>query len=140
MVLQRVKTALVLAALLLLVLFVVPAMWASLLLAIFFGVGVWEWTRLAAVETLAGRVLFLAAAAAIAAAALGLVHKDMLQILQVAGVGIWLVGPGRSETATPDPEIKATLRSSGSNAVTDPPASDQRRGMFFVGMILFGIL
>jgi phosphatidate cytidylyltransferase len=91
-ILQRVKTALVLAALLLAVLFVVPAMWASLLLAVFIGVGVWEWTRLARIDTQPQRVLYLAASAVVAAVALGLAHRDMLEGLQWIGVAVWLVG------------------------------------------------
>ena len=92
MVLQRIKTALVLAALLLLLLFYVPPMWASLLLAVFLGLGVWEWTRLAALETTAKRVLYLVAAAAVAAGALHLTHRGMMPALEIVGVATWLVG------------------------------------------------
>jgi phosphatidate cytidylyltransferase len=91
-ILQRVKTAVVLAALLLTVLFVVPAMWTSLLLAVFIGVGVWEWTRLARIDRQAHRVLYLAASALVAAMALALAHRDMLDVLQWMGVAVWLIG------------------------------------------------
>lgn len=92
MIQQRLKTALVLAALLLLVLFVVPAMWTSALLAIFIGVGVWEWSRLAGLSDQGPRIMFLAAAAVVAAAAMWLAHAGMLSALQWIGVIIWLIG------------------------------------------------
>lgn len=92
MIQQRIKTALVLAALLLLVLFVVPAMWASALLAVFIGVGVWEWTRLAGLSETGPRIGFLAAAVVSGAAAMWLAHAGMLTALEWVGVAIWVVG------------------------------------------------
>lgn len=60
MIAQRVMTALVLVAALLLVLFVVPGDVAAVLLAAFFGLGAWEWSRLAGLQDPARRAVFVA--------------------------------------------------------------------------------
>jgi phosphatidate cytidylyltransferase len=89
---QRLTTALVLAALLLLALFVVPVMWTTVLIGVFMGVGAWEWSRLAGLTGTGSRVMYLAAAALVAAPALLLAHVGMIYVLQWVGVAVWLLG------------------------------------------------
>ena len=92
MIRQRLTTALVLAALLLLALFVVPVMWTTVLIGVFMGVGAWEWSRLAGLTGTGSRVMYLAAAALVAAPALLLAHVGMIYVLQWVGVAVWLLG------------------------------------------------
>ena len=84
MIRQRLTTALVLAALLLLALFVVPVMWTTVLIGVFMGVGAWEWSRLAGLTGTGSRVMYLAA--------LLLAHVGMIYVLQWVGVAVWLLG------------------------------------------------
>ncbi|MGD8512174.1 MAG: phosphatidate cytidylyltransferase, partial [Gammaproteobacteria bacterium] len=59
MIQQRLVTALVLAAALLLVIFVVPPQVASILLGLFVGVGAWEWSRLAGITSVPRQAMFV---------------------------------------------------------------------------------
>lgn len=90
MIAQRVKTALVLVAALLLVLFVLPTMLAAVLLAGFFLVGAWEWSRLAGVVDTRRRVVFVLGSLIIGAVAADLAGRGGLAPLMWLDVAVWL--------------------------------------------------
>jgi len=91
MIRQRLITALVLAAALLLVLFVMPPTIASVVLALFVCVGVWEWSHLAGLQGAARQTAFIVASLAWGAAALALTDRGALPFLQWLDVAVWIV-------------------------------------------------
>ncbi len=90
MIAQRVMTALVLVAALLLVLFVLPAPVATVLLAAFFCVGAWEWSRLAGFGSRSKRAGYVVVAAAAGAVAAELARRSGLLFLPWLDVAVWL--------------------------------------------------
>ena len=91
MILQRVKTALILAAALLLVLFVLPASIAAAALGVLVGIGAWEWSGLIAAKSESRRWMFVAAAVLIAVISIELSRRGGLPLLQWADVLRWIV-------------------------------------------------
>jgi phosphatidate cytidylyltransferase len=87
---QRVMTALALVAALLVVLFVLPGKAATVILAAFFCVGAWEWSRLAGFEDPLPRVVFVAAAVLVGAWAANLARGGGLHLLAGMDVAVWL--------------------------------------------------
>ncbi len=92
MIRQRIVTALVLAAALLLVIFVVPAGIARVLLGLFLAVGAWEWSRLAGMQTSAPQLVFVAIAGLAGAGALILAERGGMSWLAWLDVAVWFVG------------------------------------------------
>ena len=92
MVAQRVRTALVLAAALLLVLFVLPPTVSGSLLALLVSVGAWEWSRLAGLERTGSRVAYLAGGILVGVAAVYLASRGWLAVLPWVDVAVWIVG------------------------------------------------
>jgi len=92
MIRQRVVTALVLAAALLIVIFVVPAGIARGLLGLFLAVGAWEWSRLAGLQAPARQLVFVAVALLGGAWALTLAERGGMSWLAWLDVAVWVVG------------------------------------------------
>lgn len=90
MIAQRVMTALGLVVALLLVLFVVPGRAATVVLAAFFCVGAWEWSRLAGFEEPLRRVVYVVASVAVGAWAADLARRGGLHLLAAVDVAVWL--------------------------------------------------
>jgi len=91
MIAQRVITALVLVVALLLVLFVLPAQAATVLLAAFFSVGAWEWSRLAGIDDGLRRAVFVAISVMAGAMAADLARRGALSVLPWLDVAVWVV-------------------------------------------------
>jgi len=110
MVAQRVITALVLVAGLLVVLFVLPGGAATAVLAAFFCVGAWEWSRLAGLETPLPRTVFVIAAMAVGAWAADLARRGGLHLLAGVDVAVWLAALAwMLRYPVPVPRIFSTL-------------------------------
>jgi phosphatidate cytidylyltransferase len=92
MIQQRILTALVLAAALLLVIFVVPPQVASILLGLFVGVGAWEWSRLAGITSVPRQAMFVSGCVLVGVVALTLSKQGALPLLQWADVVVWVAG------------------------------------------------
>lgn len=91
MIAQRVMTALVLVAALLLVLFVIPKTVATVLLAVFFAIGAWEWARLAGIPDTARRIVYVLVALLVGAVAMNLAGRGGLALLSWLDVSVWIV-------------------------------------------------
>jgi phosphatidate cytidylyltransferase len=91
MIRQRIATAVVLAAGLLLVLFALPLWLSALLLGLLLAIGAWEWSALARLQRTGTRAgfVFLTVLAGLAAAAAG---EKALGWLLLADVSAWLLG------------------------------------------------
>jgi phosphatidate cytidylyltransferase len=88
----RVATAAVLAAIVLVVLFVLPVGAGIAFVTILLLAGAWEWARFAGLTRPAGRLLYVLAAAALAAAAWERTRfGPSLQLLLTAAAGWWCV-------------------------------------------------
>jgi phosphatidate cytidylyltransferase len=91
LIVQRVKTALILAAALLLVLFVLPTVLAAVVLAALVGIGAWEWSGLFSARSASRRWTFVAAAVATGIVSIELSRRGALPLLQWADVLVWVV-------------------------------------------------
>lgn len=92
MIRQRLATAVVLAAGLLLVLFVLPLWLAAVLLGVLLGLGAWEWSALAGLRSLWSRAAFVTLAIAAGLAAAVLAHQTGARSwLFLADIGAWLL-------------------------------------------------
>jgi phosphatidate cytidylyltransferase len=91
MIAQRVMTALFLVAALLLVLFVVPGIAAKVLLAGFFSIGAWEWSRLAGIDDPLRRAGFVVIGVIVGAIAVDLARRGGLPLLRWLDVAVWLL-------------------------------------------------
>lgn len=91
MIVQRVKTALILAAALLLVFFVLPTVFAAVVLAVLVGIGAWEWSGLIAARSASRRWAFVAAAVLTGILSIELSRRGGLPFLQWVDVLLWIV-------------------------------------------------
>jgi len=92
MIRQRVTTAVVLAAGLLLVLFVLPLTASAAVLGVLMGIGAWEWSALAGLRAVRTRGVYVAlAVTAGLAAATATHHEDLWYWLLMADVCAWLL-------------------------------------------------
>jgi phosphatidate cytidylyltransferase len=91
LIVQRVKTALILAAALLLVLFVLPTVFAAVVLAVLVGIGAWEWSGLITARSASRRWAFVAAAVLTGILSIELSRRGGLPFLQWADVLLWIV-------------------------------------------------
>lgn len=91
MIAQRVKTALVLAAGLVLVLFVAPKWLSGVLLALFVSVGAWEWSRLAGLKQDGRRATYVIVGILVGLVAADLSRRGALGALQGLDVAVWVV-------------------------------------------------
>ena len=88
---QRVITGLTALAVLLVVLFVLPAIAVKLVIAALMLTGAWEWSGFLKLETTAARIAYVGLIAALLAAIVGLADERGVEMLLTVALAWWLV-------------------------------------------------